>query len=369
MRIAIDIRAVFGPRTGKGEYTLQVLKGLFALDPKNQYYLYCQRRVAIRRPNVRIIALRVPSFLWHLFVWLDLKLRLRPDVYFAPTSYLIPALGLKNCVLVVHDLIALLFPERHNQKAVWLEKIFLKQALQKARKIITVSKATKCDLVRMFALDPKKILVIYEAVAKRFRKLDPRDPYLRSIKAKFNLPPRFVFFVGTLEPRKNLKRLIKAFSKLADQDISLVIAGGKGWHYQEIFTLVQKLGLEQRVRFLGYVLPPDLPYLYNCASLFVFPSLYEGFGLPPLEAMACGTPVLASNAASLPEVVDQAAYQVSPQKEVEIARGITLLLERADLRRKLIQRGYQQARKFSWKKTARAVLSVLQSVKSNDAFD
>ncbi len=363
MRIAIDSRAILGARTGKGEYSYQILRHLAKIDSKNQYFLYTQRGIPYHfGANFHIKRLRLPSILWHLFVWLDLKWILKPDVYLAPVSYIISALGVKNSIVLIPDLVVFLFPRQHNSKAVFLEKYFLKRAIKQSRKVIAISRATKRDLKRLFSLPSSKIEVIYLAADQYHQKISPS--LLAAMRKKYNLPCQFIFCVGTLEPRKNLIRLIEAYQKLSlKKAYNLVIVGKKGWHYEGIFQRVQQLNLEKHVRFLGYVDQKDLPSLYHLATVFVYPSLYEGFGLPPLEAMTCGTPIITSNISSLPEVVGKAALLINPRSIPEITNALNTLLTDDMLRVKLARLGLIQAKKFSWEKTAREILKIITSIK------
>jgi len=363
MKIAIDIREVFGPRAGKGEYTWGILKGLLAIDQQNNYFLYSRKKARIRGGNVKLRAINLPKFIWHFWVYLDLRLRTRPDFYLSPTSYIIPALGVLNSVIIVPDLVAFLFSSQHNKKAVFLERTFLKPALKKSRKIIAISQSTKRDLVSKFGIDPRKVRVVYLGADKCFHKIAGQDSRLALIREKYGLSRKFILFVGTLEPRKNLVRLIRAYRRLKIQGFDLVIAGRKGWHYRDILLRVNELELQDRVRFLGYLPKEDLPFLYNLASVFVFPSLYEGFGLPPLEAIACGTPVIASRTSSLPEVVGRAGLLVNPKSVSEIKEALEEVLTDTVLRDKLIRLGLLQAKRFSWEKTAREILKVVQSLR------
>lgn len=361
MRIAIDARAIAGARAGKGEYSYQIIKHLAKIDSRNQYFLYSREKLPSRfGANFKLRRVWLPGILWHFFVWLDLKLILKPDVYLALVSYIIPALGVKNSVVFVPDLVAFLFPQKHDPKAVFLERRFLKRALSQSRRVVAISDATKKDLQRLFALPSSKIDVIYLA-ANQCQQKSPS--FLAEVRRKYNLPSEFILFAGTLEPRKNLVRLIEAYHELPlKEEYGLVIAGKKGWYYEEIFQRVRQLNLEQYVRFLGYIKRKDLIALYHLAAVFVYPSLYEGFGLPPLEAMACGTPVITSNISSLPEVAEGAALLVNPRNVAEIAEALERILTDQELRVRLARLGRERAKKFSWEKTARETLKILERV-------
>jgi glycosyltransferase involved in cell wall biosynthesis len=203
---------------------------------------------------------------------------------------------------------------------------------------------------------------VYEAAQNNFKRIQVHK-ILNSIKQKYHLPDRFILFVGTLEPRKNIIRLLEAYARIKDKlPHKLVIAGTKGWLYQPIFEAVKRLSLRNNVIFLGYVDDGNLPALYNLADLFVYPSIYEGFGLPVLEAMACGIPVITSNVSSLPEVAGDAAVLVDPYNVKELAGAMKHVLTNASLRKQVINKGFQQAKNFSWKKCARETLKVYEEV-------
>jgi len=358
MRIAIDARAIFGQRAGKGESVYQIIKHLAKIDQKNQYFLYVLENLTENfGANFVARQLKLPAALWHFVAWLDLKFRLKPNVYFSPTSYIIPSLGVKNSMILVPDLVAFLFPKKHQAAAVFLEKIFLEKALRNSRRVIAISRATRDDLIKLFPFLSAKIKVIYLAADYGGQKIPSH--FLAKTRQKYNLPNRFVFSAGTVEPRKNLIRLIRAYRALGMKESVLVCAGKKGWHCREIFQEMRNLNLKNRVRFLGYVPRQDLAALYRLAKIFVYPSLYEGFGLPSLKAMAAGAPVIASKTSSLPEVVGRAGLLVNPRNTRELTRAMRLLLTNDVLRAKLIRLGKIQAKKFSWEKTAKKVLDII----------
>jgi len=221
------------------------------------------------------------------------------------------------------------------------------------------SQATKQDLIELLGVPPEKIAVVYGGIEARFSPAaDPAGDAM--VRQKYGLEQPYMFTLGTLEPRKNYVRLMRAYHRLSQEAGSvppLIVAGGKGWLYEDIFAEVERLGLGERVRFLGYVQDTDLPALYRGAELFVFPSLYEGFGFPPLEAMACGCPVVCSNSSSLPEVVGDAAILVDPTDEEQIARALYAGLTEATLRERLIERGLARAALFTWPAAARRLVA------------
>lgn len=358
MKIAIDIRTAGGEKTGKGFYTLNLVYNLLKLDQDNQYLLYTDLKIPgfSEFKNVEQRVVKGRGMFWHINVARDCK-KQAVDLYWAPTSYIVPALISKSIktIITIHDLVAFLFPNRHNKKAVILEKIFIQRALKKCTRVLAVSENTKKDVIERFKYDPSKIEVIHCAASKDFQVLAQED--LHQFAKDTNLPTKFFLAVGTIEPRKNYASLIRAFAQLVekDPDIHLVIVGGKGWQYQDVEAQIRKNYLGKKVHMLGYLSGNSLVKLYNLAQALVFPSLYEGFGIPPLEAMQCGCPVICSNKASLPEVVGEAAILVDPKDHNQIAQAMLEIGDRTDLR----DAGLKQAQKFSWKKSAEKLLKIV----------
>jgi len=228
--------------------------------------------------------------------------------------------------------------------------------------VLADSESTRNDVIELLGASPDRVRVVYPGVDARFRRVQDAQA-LAGVRQHYHLPERFVLGVGTLQPRKNLQRLIEAYAQLElSADIKLVVFGGTGWMYEGIFQRVEELGLQDAVCFPGYAADEDLPALYTLADLFAFPSLYEGFGLPPLEAMACGTPVVTSNVSSLPEVVGAAALTVDPYDVKALANAMWRLLNEPSLRSTMVQRGLAQAREFTWSRAAEKLLHVYQEV-------
>jgi glycosyltransferase involved in cell wall biosynthesis len=236
---------------------------------------------------------------------------------------------------------------------IWLSKF-------KADKIITVSQNTKDDLVEMFNYNPKKIKVIYNGVDNSYKIIDNKK-LISEIKDKYDTGKDFLLYVGNIKPHKNIPVLLKALSNI-DKQNKLVIVGKRDKAYDEIFDIIDQNNLEDRIIFTGFVPDKDLILLYNAATLFVYPSLYEGFGLPPLEAMACGTPVITSNVSSLPEVVGYAAITVDPYNINGLAEEINKVLGNEVLQKAMIKKGIERAKEFTWEKTARETIRVYEEV-------
>lgn len=363
MKIGIDIRSVCGRKTGKGWYTYHLVKNLLELDRENEYILYANAitadAAAFQNTHIKIIAKH--PLLWHFAVIKDFK-REGGELFFAPTSYLIPALLPKTIksVMTVHDLIAFRYPLQHHRKSMILEQLFLKKALKRATRALVPSQNTKKDLMRLFHYEEERIAVAPLGVDEKF--FEKTDHKLQTINYK--LPKEFILTVGGLEPRKNISRLVDAFInvilKQTQDDLKLVVVGGRGWQSKK---LRQKIAAHRdRIIHIENCRPEDLPAFYRAAKIFVFPSLYEGFGLPPLEAMASGCPVICSNASSLPEVCGDAALFIHPENTQEIAAAIEKLLHDEKLRAELIQKGLVQTKKFSWQKTAETTLKVFNSL-------
>ncbi|MCC6643483.1 glycosyltransferase family 4 protein [Candidatus Peregrinibacteria bacterium] len=366
MKIAIDVRDADGEKTGKGFFTYGLVKAILAQDPYNQYVLYSDKAKSPfpEQENVEFRHINQKGFKWHLDTLKDLK-KVRPDLYLAPTSYIIPSLAPRwlKIVLVVHDLVAFLFPANHSKKAVFIERMTLRSALRKASKVFVVSENTQNDLIKIFHYPKSQTAEIPCAPHDRyFEEIDNKEA--EKIRKKFSLPEQFILAVGTIEPRKNFANLIKSFVlvKRKFPEHKLVIVGKKGWKYQEIEKTIKQYQLEGDVIFPGYMKDEDLHNIYHLAQVFVFPSLYEGFGIPPLEAMASGCPVIASNNSSLPEVVGDAGLLIDPRNSVKIADAIISLIEKPQLREMLQDRGVQRCRKFTWDDSAQKALEEFQKL-------
>jgi glycosyltransferase involved in cell wall biosynthesis len=284
------------------------------------------------------------------------------DLFHSP-DFVLPPVGKTPALLTVHDLSYLRVPECYVPRFRKYLQGAVQRAVEKASMILADSESTRYDLIELLSVDPDRVTVLYPGVERRFQPV--RDPaLLNTVQNRYNLPDRFVLGLGTLQPRKNFVCLVEAFALLLAsgaakqhlEDLNLVIAGGKGWMYDDVFAAVSKLGLEGRVHFPGFVSDDDLPALYSKAELFAFPSLYEGFGLPVLEAMACGTPVVSADNSSLPEVVGKAGLLVDSRDSVGLAQKMLAIIENTGVRASLSYFGSQQARRFTWEAAAAQLL-------------
>lgn len=372
MRIAIDASRAVNEKAGIGRYTLELIRHLLAVDQKNEYLLIfsfmrsnSHKEKIIKEfqkyPKVQTKVFHLPGHLkekmwdWQL-PWFKHWLG-KTDIFYAP-SFLEVNLGLKiPQVVTIYDLTTLLFPKHLGKTMTERYNLKTKRACQKVQKIIAISKSTKNDLIKLLKVPAAKIEVIYPG------KNDLESPAAnlpKGLKSK-----SYILAVGTIEPRKNLIGLFKAYALLPialQEKYPLVVAGAEGWNTGETFNCLKVLKLEDKVKFLGFVSDGVLSKLYQETALFVYPSLYEGFGFPVLEALSFGVPVITSDISSLPEVAGSAAVLVEPRKSKSISNAIQKLLEHKEEADKLRHLAKKQADKFSWQKTAKETLKVFEEI-------
>jgi glycosyltransferase involved in cell wall biosynthesis len=362
MQIGIDARLVYYTRAGIGQYTLRLTHALVNLYRDDRFVLLQDRRQPvplIDEPNVSIAGCLIPSH--HSLEQMLLPgfvNRLKADVFHSP-DFIPPLRARGASVITIHDLAFLIYPHfLTKDSARYYGQI--DRAVRRADRIIAVSESTKGDLIRMLGTPEDKIRVIYEAADPLFQPED-RSSALEHVQALFDLPGDFILFVSTIEPRKNVTGLLRAYKRLRDDyklTPVLVLVGARGWLCDEVDELVDKLELRPYCFFLGSVGSHDLSHLYNAARCLVHPAFYEGFGLPPLEAMACGTPVVVSNVSSLPEVVGDAALLVNPENDEEITVALWRLLTEPALWEELREKGLCRAAAFSWERAAQQTMAV-----------
>lgn len=351
-------------------YITNLVKNLTIVDKENDYYLihHSKMHLDVYGMNKEIVSDPPPMIfgdLWWKYRSLskDLKsydLDLVHDTQGISTFFIKNDPNYKK-VITIHDLSSLVFPKMHI-KGMLSDRFLGKRTMKNADKIITVSKSTKDDLIKYFKAPEEKIKPIYLGVDEKFRVLD--KDRVRNFKMRYNLDFPFILYFGVLRSRKNIPTLIKAYNLLKKDGINhkLVIAGGKNQEYKKILNIVKDLNLERDVIFTGHMPDEVLPELYNAADLFVFPSLYEGFGLPPLEAMTCGTPVITSNTSSLPEVVGDAGLIFDPHDVHGLKDTINTVLNNSDLRTELVKKGLNRSKQFTWKKCAEETMNVYKEV-------
>ena len=371
LRIGIDATAIPSNRVGAGNYIFNLVRGLAKVDVENLYFVFAKPEHVvewkIEQPNFRFLPgasrSRPLRLAWEQSVLPVLVRQHKIDVLHSP-HYTLPLFNPGRSVVTFCDMIFYLYPEMHSFSKRVFFRAMMQVSSQRADWIIAISESTARDLLGMFRVMPDRVCAIPLAAESNFRRITDRDSINR-ICGQYGLRAgEYILYVGVLEPRKNIPTLLRAYQDLVAQGIreQLAIVGRRGWMFDEIFTTVQTLKLGDKVVFTGYVPNDELPYLYNGARLFVYPSLYEGFGLPVLEAMACGTPVVTSSVSSMPEIVDDAGLLVDPRDPKQLARAIEQLVVDDDLHRSLQERGLQRAEQFSWERTARETLQVYSRV-------
>jgi len=371
MHIAIDYTAAVQQRAGIGRYTRELVGALLRLpesqEAGHRYTLFAAaggQAVPADLPPFPAVRFRfLPlSDEWAARLWHRARLPVPVevftgpvDLFYSPDFVLPPTRPGTRTLLTVHDLSFLRYPDHFVPKLVrYLERV-VPASVARADRVLADSEATRADLIRLLGTPPEKVEVLYSGVDARFRpKPEPRER--ERLRARYGLDRPYVLSVGTLQPRKNFVRLIRAFARLPDTGRVLVIAGGRGWLYESV--LEEAARHPDRVRVMGFVEDADLPALYRGADLFVFPSFYEGFGLPVLEAMACGVPVVCSGVSSLPEVAGDAALLVDPEDEDGLMGAMRRALEDEGLRREMMARGRARAAEFTWERAAQQLLGV-----------
>jgi len=380
MKVGVDIRVLGkGRRTGVEDYTINLLKRLLSADKSIKYRLFYN---GLRKPdlsysflknsNVKLKTLRFPNRIFDIFLRflkfpkLDNILG-KINVFLSPHFLLAPVSKQVKKIVVFYDLSFVRYPEFFSlPKLLWHKFIYPKSHAKKADLIIAISKSTKKDLISLYGIKPEKIEVIYPGIDEKFKPIDKNDPILRRVRERYSLPNYFILYFGTIEPRKNILGLIEAFEQVKrskDSDFSkikLVIAGTKGWLCNNIFKKVDNSEFKEDIIFTGFIEEEDKVYLYNLAEIFVYPSFFEGFGLPPLEAMACGRPVIVSDKPSLPEVVGRGAIMVDPNNVDEISFSIKKLLKDKELRNFFKDQSIKRAGKFNWEESIDNFLKILK---------
>jgi glycosyltransferase involved in cell wall biosynthesis len=365
--IGIDVTAAVTQGAGIGRYTRELVQALVAGDDGNAYRLFsaqppAQPPVPEPLPQGPHITLHTAPLtdrwlyrIWHrLRLPLPIQLFTGPlDLFHSPDFVLPPLRGRTPSLLTVHDLSFVHYPETFTPALVSYLNRVVPASIERATHVLADSEATRRDLETIWRVPAEKITVLYSGVHERFQPVTGSGK-LAAARQKYGIGPApYLFAVSTVQPRKNYTMLIRAFRPVAERHPHhLIIAGGKGWLYEDVLAEVARQGLEERVHFIGFVADVDLPALYSDASLFVFPSLYEGFGLPLLEAMACGVPVVSSDASSLPEVAGDAAVLLSPHDQEAWSAALDRLLDDAPARTHLVASGFRQARRFRWQQAA-----------------
>ncbi|MBI3363705.1 MAG: glycosyltransferase family 4 protein [Ignavibacteriae bacterium] len=391
MRIAIDGRSIVRKTSGIGQYTEHLVRSLVEIDRESEYLLFLiEPNDAIEAPNLTKVMIvgyeRMILNRWWENVLLPRFIELHDiDLYFAP-AYALPFLprhrklvsllplphnlkkyfneGRKRVtyVVTIHDMISYLHPQYFTPKMQMWQHLFVTNAVKVADHIISDSHTTKQDIMKFFPVEDKKISVIAPWFDQKFAPVTDVS-LLEKTRQRYSLPKKYILYLGTIEPRKNVAGIVQAYGLLPQrlrEEYALVLGGSLGWYTEEILAQIEKTRSQGKIHMLDYVEHRHLTALYTMARAFVFPAFYEGFGLPPLEAMACGTPVITSNVSAIPEVVGDAALMVNPSDTQELSDAIVRLLEDSSLHASLRKRGLERARSFNWRTNAEATLRVFR---------
>lgn len=354
MRIGIDTQSTTGRKTGIGSYTANLLAALRKIAPENEFVELSWRQDVVMRTDRRLR--------WQQWGLGWAARQARVELLHVP-GFDAPLWKPCPVVLTVHDLIGMLFAEDLPLVSRLYWSRWLPFTVRFADAIIADSECTRRDIVRLLRVPDERIRVIYPGVGESFRPQSARQ--IDACRLRYSLPKEYILYVGTIEPRKGVATIIEALARASARH-HLVIAGKRGWYWESALRRVSALNLEEQVHVLDYVPDADLPALYSGAKAFVFPSRYEGFGLPVLEAMACGCPVICSSTSSLPEVVGEAALLVTPGDPDLLAEAIDLLVDSADLQQDLRERGLRRAGRFTWEDTAHLTLEVYGQVAAGE---
>ena len=383
MHIAIDGRTISRTRTGVGVYAERIVRSLLALDRENTYTLFLlEDDPSLEQSNLhKILISRYsgigPNRFWENFVLPGFLKSNNVDIYFSP-AYVLPLIARSRAqsrgsrrtkfVVTIHDLVAFVYPETFTLKMRMWQRLFVGNAVRVADRLLADSESTKEDILRFYSLNPELIRVVHLPVGEQFKPISDQA-VLAATREKYHLPDKFILYVGTLEPRKNVSKLAQAYAKLPPDllnEYSLVLAGASGWYSKDIIDDIKSLNMPDRIRRIGYIDQQNLPALYNLASVFAYLSLYEGFGAPPLEAMACGIPTMCSNSSSLPEAVGDAALLVDAQNVEKISSSLERLLRDDSLRMRLSTAGLTHVQKFTALDKAREVKAIFEELVSAD---
>lgn len=380
MRVAIDVSPAMSSREGQGRVARELILALARIDHTNDYKLYYREsllgsgsaRFTIPQKNFTTVVNRIPYRLNRLLVKYfsfgtveDFVGRV--DVIHA-SSFSTDARPSSRTIVTVHDIAFLVMPECYSAERLCFHTDVTVPSIRRATLVLADSESTKSDIVKLLGVPPDRIRVVYLAAGSQFRPIKDEDAKLRVAK-RYGLPSRFILFPSGSDPRKNCVRMLQAFHRARSKFAiphQLVLAGDRRWLYADMFKAMEALELESDVTFTGYIPDEDFPVVYNLADAVVYPSLYEGFGLPPLEAMSCGVPVVTSNVSSIPEVVQDAALLIDPSDVGQLAEAMAAIVLDTCLRETLAGRGLKRAQAFSWEKSASAVLSAYEEVLSGN---
>ncbi|MCF7814793.1 MAG: glycosyltransferase family 4 protein [Candidatus Cloacimonetes bacterium] len=370
MKILIIADPIDEQYAGVYYYTRNLIENLLKIDKENEYVFLHLKKNSFFKDKKEYIVPGTRKFpgcmIIRKLLFIPFAIRkIKPDIVFEP-AHIGPFSFFYKCkkIVVIHDLTPILFSHYHVAFSGLIHKIFLPLIIRNVDGIVVPSQSTKADLIKLFNVS-KPVSVTDEAAAENFYPKSANE--IKQVREKFEIEKDYIIAVGTLEPRKNLKIVLEVFSKIKTefQDIQFVIVGKKGWKINQFLKEIKKI--ENDIIVTGYVDDGDLPRLYSGASVMIFPSIYEGFGLPPLEAMQCGCPVVCSNTSSLPEVCGEAAILFDPENPEELEDAMKIVLSDKDIRKKMKKKGLEQSSKFSWQKCAEETINFFQQINNNEA--
>lgn len=368
MRIAINTLGSSSLKVGVGNYVIHLVHELAKIDKQNQYYIIANKKNArffsTKNPALKILitpnytAIKPLRILWEQLLLPFIIKKNEINLLHSP-GFIAPLIKTSASIVTIHDMTFFSHPQCHTRFKRAYFTTLIPHTIRNADAISADSENTKQDIIAHLATTPSKIHTIHLGIDTNFQPLDKKSAQ-QTLQKKYNLNKPFILFVGMIEPRKNLNRLIDAYVSLKTAT-QLVIVGKKGWHMDSFFKKIKDLRTKEIV-LTGYVPDEDLPFFYTAADAFVYPSLYEGFGLPVIEAMACGCPVVTSNNSSLKEIAEEAALLINPENTQELADAMKKIIHDKQLRKTLIQKGLKQAQQFTWKKTAEKTLELYHQV-------
>ncbi len=374
LKIAIDVRPLLDKQlTGVGEYTLNLLKNLFKIDKTNQYFIFYNSfnldipKIFYNNQNVHICKFQYPNKIFNLltlknFIKLDKlinqKFKTNIDIFFFPNLSFINTSNNCKTIITIHDLSFVINPEYFSFKhKLWHKLIKPKNTIINANHIITVSNNTKNDLIELFNIDKNKISPIHLGI--EIEKIDHN--YLNKFKQKYNLPEKFLLYLGTIEPRKNILTILHAFENLKT-DHHLILAGKLGWKYKKILRAIKYSRKKNKILYIGYIPKQDKKYLYYLAEIFIYPSFYEGFGIPPLEASAYKCPVITSVNSCLGEILKQGAVYINPYNTGQLLNAIKLIIHNPKIKTHLQQQAKKNIQNYNWEITAQKTLKIFEKL-------
>jgi len=376
MKIAIDATILRSQNTGTGFYVINLLNGLMKYDKENEYIVFGNKEIIkkfvfLNNKNFRIENVifknRIVRVLWQLFI-LPFKLKKLNVNILHSTNYITPLFKFNlKFIVTIHDLTFIIFPEKFTIVKRLFFRFMVPIFIRKADKVITVSENTKNDIIKFLKVPKEKISVTFETYNECYDSEIKKEDS-KKILDKYGINKNYFLFVGMIEPRKNILSILKAFIELDDElDEDLVIVGKKGWYYREIEEFMENIKnkrLKNRIIFTGFVSEKELVSIYKNAEIFIYPSFYEGFGIPPLEAMVCGVPVITSNTSSIPEVVGDAAIKIDPYNYIELKEAIKVLKHNPQKKEEMSEKGKEQSKKFSSKKFAENTINIYKKAVS-----